>query len=92
MESLLSEYIELPILNAQTGEFDEYSPKMWAVRASTMMGLATLMLIINLRKEFSGLRYVSVLILAAILLTIIVINQKKYTNVIGCCITNSNVL
>ena len=73
MESLISEYIDLPVLNSQTGQFDEYSPKMWAIRSITMLSLATLMLVINLRKTFSALRYVSVLILAAILLTILVI-------------------
>jgi hypothetical protein len=72
MESLISEYIDLPVKDGQAGDFDEYTAKMWGIRATTMLGSATLMLVINLRKEFSGLRYVSVLILLAILLTIIV--------------------
>ena len=78
MESLINEYIKLPVANAQTGAFDEYNSKMWVVRIVTMLSLATLMLIINLRKEFSGLRYVSVLILAAILVTIVVNNPYKF--------------
>jgi amino acid permease len=79
MESLINEYITLPVLNGETGEFDEYSGKMWLIRITTMMGLATLMLAINLRKEFSGLRYVSVLILFSILLTIVV-SFLEYSN------------
>lgn len=72
MESLISKFYELPIDDPTTGTFDEYSPKMILVRSATMMILATMMLTINLRKEFSALRYISVIILGTILFTVFV--------------------
>lgn len=75
MENLLSKYIDLPIDDPTTGSFKEYDPKMIELRVGVMFGLATLMLIINLRKEFAALRYISVVILITILFTILV---KKF--------------
>jgi len=70
MESLIDEFYPLP--KDRAGNFDEYSGDMWLIRSGTMFGLAFLMLLINLRKEFHALRYISVLILVAILATIVV--------------------
>ena len=70
VETLVYKQLNLPVLDPAVGTFKEYDWVTYRARIIIMSGMGLLMLSINLCREFSALRYLSVFILITILFTI----------------------
>jgi hypothetical protein len=60
------------VVDPVTEKYDEYAPVAWKWRTIIMLSFGIVMLIVNLSKEFSALRYLSVFVIGSLIFTIVV--------------------